>query len=664
MSQESIFVFVVCGGKEHIDALHYSLAALKKYSSKKIIVVTDTSRNETAIVHESIIDEQTPTNINHHQASIFLKTSIHRYLPSGNLYCYLDTDVVALSHNVDEIFTKYQPPIIFAADHCLMDKFSPSAVNCGCAEEFRTRTNELRFLFKKHKHLMRQPENEQKKKVLVKKLDDIKQDKLNYQLLSLRFNLSRHNFRLDADNFLDKKRQFWYDAHGNAVLYEKEDNAIQEIESTTDYRCDVNQNHLWTYQGKKVFRIQCDHLSEQIKKTFGIAIEDKQWQHWNGGVFLFDDAGHDFLDSWHKKTMEIFKLPEWNTRDQGTLIATAWEMGMQGHSTLPYRFNLIADYNHHALHHKGNLIFAVGNQKEEVKPEFIHVYHHWADHDWDVWQAVEARTGIYTEPESKTVHGLWIGDTLSPLELLTINSFIDKGHEFKLWLYDEMKTQLPPRVLIGDANEIIPSEKIFRYKNISQFGHGKGSVAGFSDIFRYKLLYEHGGWWVDMDITCLKKFDIDKSYFFRKHHNLNVVGNVMKCPKGSLLMKCCYEDAIAEIDEHNTDWHKPINILNKHIDALQLNNYIVKECSNQDRWDDTGRFIYGNEEYPDHWYFIHWQNEEWRNKKIDKSKFYHYSTLAELLYKYRLLQRPANLFAQWKNEILFSPLFTKLRERL
>lgn len=664
MNKNQVFVFVVCGGAEHIDALHYSLKALKKYSSKRIIILTDSKRNEIAVEHDDVTDVKTPENLNHHQASIFLKTAIHRFVPQGNTYCYLDTDVIALSNGVDKIFNEYQPPITFAPDHCLIDKFSPSAVNCGCTEEFRTRTNELRFLFKKHRHLMRQPENEGKKEMLVKKLDDIRKDKLAYKLLSVRFNLSRYKFRLDNDNFLDKRSQFWHDAKGDVVLYEKEDNAILEIESATDYRCDLSKNHLWTYKGRKVFHIQCDHLVEQIQKTFGINVAHKQWQHWNGGVFLFDERGYDFLNRWHEKTMRIFTLPEWKTRDQGTLIATALELGLQNHPTLPYKFNLIADYNHHALKHLGELTFEVGDHKEIVKPDFIHVYHHWADHEWDVWQSIEKHTVLSIEPEEKTVHGLWIGDALSPMELLTIHSFLDKGHSFKLWLYSELKTKLPEGVLTGDANEIIPREKIFRYKNKSQFGHGKGSVAGFSDIFRYKLLYEYGGWWVDMDITCLKKFDFDKPYFFRKHHNLNVVGNVMKCPKGSLLMKRCYDEAIAEIDEHNTDWHKPIDILNKHIDALQLNGYIVKDCSNQDRWDDTSRFIYSNEEYPDHWYFIHWQNEEWRNKQIDKSTFYHNSTLSEMLCKFGLYKRPANLIAQWKNEVLFSLFVRKLRERL
>ena len=83
------FIFVVCGAREHIDTLHFSLEYLKKYTSNEIWVLTDTSRNELPILHDKIVDVQTPGEFNHHQASIFLKTGIHHYFPKGNRYCYL-----------------------------------------------------------------------------------------------------------------------------------------------------------------------------------------------------------------------------------------------------------------------------------------------------------------------------------------------------------------------------------------------------------------------------------------------------------------------------------------------------------------------------------------------------------------------------------------------
>ena len=71
-----IFVFVVCGKREHIDTLHLSLQYLKKYSKHEIKIITDSSRNEIEILHDQVIDIKTPTQYSHHQASIYLKTGI------------------------------------------------------------------------------------------------------------------------------------------------------------------------------------------------------------------------------------------------------------------------------------------------------------------------------------------------------------------------------------------------------------------------------------------------------------------------------------------------------------------------------------------------------------------------------------------------------------
>ena len=35
-----------------------------------------------------------------------------------------------------------------------------------------------------------------------------------------------------------------------------------------------------------------------------------------------------------------------------------------------------------------------------------------------------------------------------------------------------------------------------------------GSLAAFSNLFRYKLLLERGGWWVDTDVICLRPFRV------------------------------------------------------------------------------------------------------------------------------------------------------------
>ncbi|MGM0649608.1 MAG: hypothetical protein ACQES1_03760, partial [Bacteroidota bacterium] len=109
------FVFVVCGDRKHTETLNFSLKFLKKFSSARIHVITDMSRNKAEIEHDIIIDIKTPDNLSHHEASIYLKTSMHNYLniKKHDKYCYLDSDVIAVSDKVDNIF-QYEPePILF-----------------------------------------------------------------------------------------------------------------------------------------------------------------------------------------------------------------------------------------------------------------------------------------------------------------------------------------------------------------------------------------------------------------------------------------------------------------------------------------------------------------------------------------------------------------------
>lgn len=234
--------------------------------------------------------------------------------------------------------------------------------------------------------------------------------------------------------------------------------------------------------------------------------------------------------------------------------------------------------------------------------------------------------------QNKNIHALWIGKKLAPTELLTIKSFQRNGHIFHLWAYDDIETEIPEGCVIHNAADIIPRDEVFCYNYSNQFGHGKGSYAGFSDIFRYKLLYEHGGWWTDMDVTCLKPLDFEDDYVFRTHHSLPLVGNVMKCPKASELMLKCYNEAKEKVTANNRDWHLPIQILVDNVRDLGLEKYI-REFSNPDSWNLIRKLLRKNFSPPEHWYIIHWVNEEWRRNNIDKTyalkKSYFYKTAIE-----------------------------------
>lgn len=256
------------------------------------------------------------------------------------------------------------------------------------------------------------------------------------------------------------------------------------------------------------------------------------------------------------------------------------------------------------------------------------------------------------ENSNQIIHGMWIGTHLSRLELLSIQSFLDNGHQFWLWTYSDMITPLPAGVCVKDAGQIIPAESVFSYRHGNQFGHGKGSYAGFSDVFRYKLLYEYGGWWADMDITCLRPLDFENPYVFRSHDVLPVVGNLMKCPAGSKLMWDCYEEASQAVDEHNTDWMKPISILNRNIEKHHLSAYIVPDLSNVDRWEIVDFYRSYPARISPRYYVFHWMNEEWRSRGLDKNACFRYSFLDHLMSKHQvdvIRQSPSNyVIYLWK----------------
>ncbi|MEI6852208.1 MAG: hypothetical protein WCL06_05165, partial [Bacteroidota bacterium] len=201
MSGKNVFVFVVCGADEHIATLNYSLNSLKRFSKNEILVVTDLLRNKINIEHDHIIDINTPQHFDHHQASIFLKTGIYKFLDLNDNYCYLDSDVIALSSHVDDIFQHQYGPVTFAADHCKINSFSPYAVNCGCYE--RKNKDQKAFIEAitriipdyKHDVIF----HSEKGRELYRILNEIKENPLKNILLILNYLLARYIFKSNSN---------------------------------------------------------------------------------------------------------------------------------------------------------------------------------------------------------------------------------------------------------------------------------------------------------------------------------------------------------------------------------------------------------------------------------------------------------------------------------
>ena len=122
------------------------------------------------------------------------------------------------------------------------------------------------------------------------------------------------------------------------------------------------------------------------------------------------------------------------------------------------------------------------------------------------------------------------------MAVMSINSYMKHGHTFALWSYSQSFSNLPAGCTLRDANEIIPWSQ--SYKDILD------TYAHFSDLWRWKFLYEHGGFWTDLDVVCLKDQipQIDGIHLCKMGDSIDtvMVGTLMFPPKHDVC-KTMYE---------------------------------------------------------------------------------------------------------------------------
>lgn len=167
------------------------------------------------------------------------------------------------------------------------------------------------------------------------------------------------------------------------------------------------------------------------------------------------------------------------------------------------------------------------------------------------------------------VFSLWIGPSLSILEQTCINSFLEKGTVFILYIYNNLEN-VPQGTVIRDANTVILEEEYSKYDNPSYF----------SNLFRYTLLYELGGIWIDMDLICIHPIDLSNEYIFsselkndEQHTNAGIIG----CPPKTALMYDCKQEVQTIVHSKQTIKHGQLGpkILKKYVSKHELDHYVL-----------------------------------------------------------------------------------------
>jgi hypothetical protein len=118
------------------------------------------------------------------------------------------------------------------------------------------------------------------------------------------------------------------------------------------------------------------------------------------------------------------------------------------------------------------------------------------------------------------------------------------GHPVQVWSYSPEKLAFlrPYGVELRPADDVVP-------KGLFQRIVAGAEIRYFSDVFRYAVLYEHGGLWMDTDVVLLRPFAFHGDHFLNLQWRSGgqahfICGNVMYAKPFSRHMRHLYEAAI------------------------------------------------------------------------------------------------------------------------
>jgi hypothetical protein len=225
-----------------------------------------------------------------------------------------------------------------------------------------------------------------------------------------------------------------------------------------------------------------------------------------------------------------------------------------------------------------------------------------------------------------TLNTLWVGPKPSRLVQRCINSLPNSGMDVVLYTYTPAALQpLFPTITVRDASTVLPQSHVFTYN----VGPGKGSYAAFANLFRYVLLADAGGWWVDTDVYWLRPYTNTAPYVLvAEPGKTKLLHNGILCvPPKSALMATMVERAVAT-DTRKMAWGTTgSRLLTRTINECYqpLQEYVVDAATFCPiHWAD----VCDRAQYParialaPHTVAVHLFNEMWRRNGLDPDQDY------------------------------------------
>ena len=176
-------------------------------------------------------------------------------------------------------------------------------------------------------------------------------------------------------------------------------------------------------------------------------------------------------------------------------------------------------------------------------------------------------------PYMNEVFTLWVGSPLPYLQQISIVSWIRQGYRVKIYtdnnnlLKNTLLEDFTYYIKLENANKILTKEPSW-------------AILPYSDLFRYKVLYEYGGTWLDADLILLRPLPnletiisseyTMKSGAFKSKNDMTATIQCLRFVKGNPLIKKIIDTIHTKIN--NPAWRENMKIFRKIIekDGLTL----------------------------------------------------------------------------------------------
>lgn len=147
---------------------------------------------------------------------------------------------------------------------------------------------------------------------------------------------------------------------------------------------------------------------------------------------------------------------------------------------------------------------------------------------------------MVVKTEKAKIGSLWIGGDLSWIEVASIQSFLDTGHDYTLYTYDAVGN-VPEGATIADARDVWDTEEIIYHETAK-------SPAIHADVFRVMMVATTDKIWADTDIIAIRALPANLEWYIGfERTDRPLLGNaILGMPKNSKTLQRLHDFLTAE----------------------------------------------------------------------------------------------------------------------